>query len=386
MKSPLHVLIVEDSLDDTNLMIEQLRDGGFEPAFKRVETGAEFESALSEQAWDVLLVDWKLPEMNGWEALRRYKQSRHDIPFIIVSGQIGEETAVEAMKSGAHDFILKDSPARLIPAIERELREAADRQARRNADAEIIRLNAELERRVVERTAMLEFTVKELEAFSYSISHDLRAPLRSIRGFSKLLLKKHRHQLDEQGVDYLQRIEAASGRMSQLIEDLLKLSHVSRGDFNFAPVDLSASARAIATELQATNPERCVEWVIAEGVTAHGDARLLRLVLENLLHNAWKFTSRHARARIEFGARSSSEQPVYFVRDDGAGFDPARLDQLFLPFSRLHSERAFEGSGIGLALVKRIIQRHGGRIWAEGAIEKGAAFYFELPPPTGAVA
>jgi PAS domain S-box-containing protein len=224
----------------------------------------------------------------------------------------------------------------------------------------------------------LEQVNKELEAFSYSVSHDLRAPLRSIDGFSQALLEDYEDKLDEQGKDYLRRVRAATQRMSQLIDDLLNLSRISRTEMHYEEVNLTAIAKAIAAELQKTQPERQVEFVIGENIVARGDSHLLSIVLDNLLRNAWKFTSKHLHARIEFGTIQQDGRLVYYVRDNGAGFDMNYANKLFTPFQRLHKSTEFEGTGIGLATVQRIIHRHGGSVWAEGEVEKGATFYFTL--------
>ncbi len=219
---------------------------------------------------------------------------------------------------------------------------------------------------------------KELETFSYSVSHDLRAPLRSIDGFSQALLEDCGANLDEQGRGYLQRIRANSQRMAQLIDDLLNLSRMTRCNIQREPVDLSALTHAIVGELWNTAPTRPVDIVIAPGLIATGDARLLRVVLENLIGNAWKFTRKRSRARIEFGATVADSTPAYFVRDDGAGFDMAYAGKLFGAFQRLHDATEFEGTGIGLATVQRVVHKHGGRVWAESELERGATFYFTL--------
>ncbi|MBE8999538.1 hypothetical protein G1O98_07310 [Nostoc sp. UIC10630] len=249
---------------------------------------------------------------------------------------------------------------------------------RKKAESEILRLNVQLEQRVAERTAQLEATNKEMEAFSYSVSHDLRAPLRSIDGFSQALLEDYADKLDTLGQNYLQRVRAATQRMAQLIDDLLNLSRLTRSEMRSEKVDLSALVEAIATELHKTQPERQVEFAIAPGLVTNGDAHLLRIVLENLLGNAWKFTGKHQKARIEFGLLQQDDTHVYFVRDDGTGFDMAYVEKLFGAFQRLHAMTEFEGTGIGLATVQRIVHRHGGRVWAESAVEQGATFYFTL--------
>ncbi|MBI4319890.1 MAG: HAMP domain-containing protein [Chloroflexi bacterium] len=237
---------------------------------------------------------------------------------------------------------------------------------------------ADKEAQLRDHAARLEQINRELEGFSYSVSHDLRAPLRAIDGFSHALLEDYADKLDEQGKGYLDRVRAASQRMAQLIDDLLSLSRLTRSEVRREQVDLSALVGTIAAELRQTEPERQVEFVIAEGLVAMGDTRLLRVALENLLGNAWKFTGKHPSARIEFGVVEQDGKPAYFVRDDGAGFDMAYADRLFGAFQRLHTPMEFPGSGIGLATVQRIIHRHGGDVWAEGAVEQGATFYFTL--------
>ena len=217
-----------------------------------------------------------------------------------------------------------------------------------------------------------------MEAFAYSVSHDLRAPLRSIDGFSQALLEDCADELDTQGKDYLERVRAGCQHMGQLIDDLLNLSRLTRREMHREAVDLSELAERIATRLRQAQAERQVEFVVVNDLIVQGDRTLLQVVLENLLGNAWKFTGTHPRARIEFGVAEVEGQPAYFVRDNGVGFDMAYADKLFGAFQRLHTVEEFPGTGIGLATVQRIVHRHGGRVWAEGAVEQGATFYFTL--------
>ncbi|MBI3609408.1 MAG: hypothetical protein HY204_01740 [Nitrospirae bacterium] len=249
---------------------------------------------------------------------------------------------------------------------------------RKRTEEELREYRERLEHLVKERTAELEAANKELEAFSYSVSHDLRAPLRGIDGFSQALLEDYSDQLDAEGKNCLRLVRAATQRMAQLIDDLLNLSLVTRSEMHREKVDLSALARAIAAELRKTTSERDATFEIAPGLVVEGDARLLRIALENLLANAWKFTSKRPRARIVFGRTTQADRPVHFVRDDGAGFEMANVHKLFGVFQRLHGTAEFPGTGIGLATVQRIIHRHGGRVWAEGVVDQGATFYFTL--------
>jgi PAS domain S-box-containing protein len=259
-------------------------------------------------------------------------------------------------------------------------RDAAGKPAGlKRAEEELQRLKEDLENKVAERTARLESANKELEAFAYSVAHDLRAPLRSVNNFSQKLLGAHAQQLDATGRTAVENIIGAARRMNELIDDLLKLSSVSRHELNCAPVNLSLLAETVLGELQKAEPERRVRLVVAPGLVAPADARMMKIVFENLLSNAWKFVAGQSSAEIEFGVIEGRGVRAFFVRDNGVGFSMEYAQRLFGAFERLHPPGEFPGTGIGLAIVQRIIHRHGGRVWAESRVSRGAAFYFTLP-------
>jgi light-regulated signal transduction histidine kinase (bacteriophytochrome) len=282
-----------------------------------------------------------------------------------------QATEVEFVRQIANHLGVALQHAEIMAELQAEVIE------RQQAEQAILTLNQGLQKAVVDLRAVN----RELESFSYSVSHDLRAPLRSIDGFSQALLEDCSDRLDDSGQDYLHRIRNATQRMGNLIDDLLNLSQVTRSEMHLEPVNLSLLASNICTELQRSQPERQVEFVVQPGLSAQGDARLLNVLLMNLLDNAWKFSGKNPHARIEFGILSApTDNPVYFVRDNGAGFDMTFASKLFGPFQRLHSAKEFSGNGIGLATVQRIAHRHGGRVWAEGVLEEGATFFFTLKP------
>ncbi len=265
--------------------------------------------------------------------------------------------------------------AALVLATEELQAEVATRRA---TEDKVRKLNEELEGRVLQRTAELEAANRDLETFSYTVSHDLRAPLRGMRGFSQILLEEYGDRLDPQAKHYLEQIDSAGRRMTELIESLLALGRASHGELRRERIDLREMAGDVVHELRLAHPGRTVQAEIAEDLTAEADPRLLQTVIANLLGNAWKFTAKRADAQIEMGMETRGGERCYFVRDNGVGFDMAQAQKLFMPFQRLHAEREFHGSGIGLVTVRRIIERHGGRVWAEGEPGAGATFYFTL--------
>ena len=258
---------------------------------------------------------------------------------------------------------LKDIAGRVIGAVE--------------VAADVTRLK-DLTEEAQRRAAELDVANKELQGFAYSMAHDLRAPARHVNAFSQLVLNEYYNRLDERGKGYLQFLGKASQKLGQLIDDLLKLTRVTRAEMKRQPVNLSEIAQSVAAELRRKEPDRTVEFTIAPGAVTSGDSQLLRTALENLMENAWKFTSTRTVTRIEFGVTQQNGTPVYYVKDNGVGFDMAYVGKLFGAFQRLHRAEDFPGTGIGLAIVQRIVERHGGRVWAEGAVDKGATFYFTL--------
>ena len=330
-------------------------------------SGNEALRQLLKHDFAVVLLDVQMPEMDGYEVARlaRDNPATREVPIIFVTAMYPtDEGAMRGYGTGAFDFLFKPVNPDILRA-----------KVKVFLDLSLSR------RRLHEEIAAHKETLRELEAFSYSVSHDLRAPLRPLDGFSQVLLSTYGDKLDEQGKHYLERIRAAAQRMDQLIRDLLELSRLSKKPNLRSGVDVSALVTAIYDELRASDGARRVELVAEPDVRADCDPGLLRIVLENLFRNAWKFTQKRPQARIEFGRTVEGNVPVYFVRDDGVGFDPAFAHKLFRPFQRLHKATDFEGTGIGLAIVERIITRHDGQIWAESSPTGGATFSFTLGTP-----
>lgn len=325
-----------------------------------VENGKQGLDASLSQSPDLIISDIMMPVMNGLEFLEaiRAHPTMKTLPVIFLSARAGEEEKVSGIGIGADDYLTKPFSA-------------AELQARVQTQLNLAEMRSKL-------LLDLELANKELEAFSYSVSHDLRAPLRSIDGFSQFLLEEYADKLDDQGREYIQRVRASVKSMGKLIEDLLGLSHLNSQELVRTKMNLSKLVHELGERLKKENPTRTIEFLVEKDVFADGDEGLLRVVLENLLGNAVKYTSKHPSAKIEFGANLLNEKQVYFVKDDGAGFDQRFKDKLFGTFQRLHSSKEFPGTGIGLATTMRVIHRHQGKIWAEGAIEKGATFYFYL--------
>src|SRR5579871_6348140 len=389
---PVKILLVDDQPE--NLLSAEAVLESLGQQIVKAESGRE---ALR------YLLDNMMPEMDGFETaalIRQRERSRHTpIIFLTALGR-GEAHIRMGYDLGAVDYMVKP----FVPEILRTkvgvfvelnrksvlLRQQSELLERRNqelqhaierswkAEEEVKALNGHLEQQLAE----LAEVNRELEAFSFTVSHDLRGPLSRIAGFSRALLEFHGGQLDETGRTYLERIDRSSKKMCELVEDLLKFSRITRVEMAEGKLNLSEIVESLASELALRESGRQVEFMVGKGIEAWGDKGLLRMALQNLIENAWKYTRKRERACIEFGKTEDHGEPTYYMRDNGAGFDMTDVGRLFNPFQRLHKESDFEGTGIGLATVERIIRRHGGRIWAQAEVDRGATFFFTLGKET----
>jgi signal transduction histidine kinase len=371
----LRIGLVEDNPGDARLIQEMLREP---PVTQFRLTHAtrmdELLESIEREPIEVLLLDLGLPDSQGMETFHRINDRAPELPIVIFSGADDEQLASIAVSSGAQDYLVKGRINSFL--LKRAIRYAMERK---RAEEEIRTLNRELERRVAERTAQLVRANKELEAFSYSVSHDLRAPLRHIEGYVAMLQRVTKGTLAPKAERYLDTISAASVEMGHLIDNLLSFSRMSAEEMTEARVELTPLVGEVVRNLQMATSDRAITWRIAPLPTVIGDLSMLRQVLANLLDNAVKYTRKRERAEIEVGVCGREDgREVLFVRDNGAGFDMRYYDKLFAVFHRLHAPDDFEGTGIGLATVRRIIDRHGGRTWAKGTVDEGATFYFTL--------
>jgi signal transduction histidine kinase len=379
------LLVVDDEEPQMRALCDTLSAEGFVTAGFSAPQLALAE--LERSSYDLLLTDLMMPGMDGIALLAAARRIDPELVGIMMTGHGTIDTAVRAMQAGALDYIQKPFRLKVIlPVLHRGIeirRLRTENSELRLAQATIQRLNEELEQRVHERTRELEVANQELalansdlESFSFSVSHDLRAPLRTIREFAKIFLEDFGTEVPDEGRALLGRVEEGGARMSRLIEDLLAFSRFSRQPLDKKPVVLDDLVRRLVAELQPQ--DAAVEVRIGEIPDCHGDASLLEQVLSNLLSNAFKFSRKTPAPRLEIGSLKQGSEVVYFVRDNGAGFDMRMAEKLFGVFQRLHPASQFEGTGVGLSIVQRIVQRHGGRIWADSAPGRGATFYFTL--------
>lgn len=387
MPEKANILLVDDHL--SNLIALEGMLEVLDQNLVRANSGEAALLRLLEQDFAVILLDVQMSDMDGFETAELIKQRDRTktIPIIFVTAiHRDEEHVFQGYTTGAVDYLFKP----VIPDVLR---------AKVAVFVELHQKNREIKAKTVELEAMnreyeqqlsyvqtlnrqLEAVNLELESFSYSVSHDLRSPLRSIKGFSQALVRSYSDALDAEGKDFLRRIVDSCEQMGGLIEDLLQLSRVIRGKVDIQTVNLSEIAKDILQELQKATPNRQATLDIQNDLIVKGDARLLRVVLDNLLGNSWKFTRHTLNPKIEMGTELQNERSIFYVRDNGAGFDMTYSDQLFQAFQRLHTEDEFEGNGVGLATVQRIIHRHGGEIWAVGEVGRGACFYFTIGEET----
>src|SRR3984893_8740420 len=368
------VLLIEDNPGDARLIQELLANGAGDRF--DVETADRLGTALVRLragGIDALLLDLSLPDSQGWDTFDKVKAQAPSIPIVVLTGLRDESLALRMVQGGAQDFVAKiELNGGVLP---RAIRYAIERE---KSEQQIRRFNEELEERVKARTAELEAANQELEAFSSSVSHDLRGPLHLIDGFSTILEETHGSLLNPEGRKCLERIHKGVLEMANIIESLLNLSRLGRRQLKMQPTSLNEVVALVLADLKTEIHDRQIVWKVGDLPLVECDQGLIKQVLINLIGNSVKYTRPRDVAVIELGQTTVDGEQVIFVRDNGAGFDMKYADKLFGAFQRLHRHEDFEGTGVGLATVRRIVQRHGGRIWAKAELDKGATFYFTL--------
>jgi two-component system, sensor histidine kinase and response regulator len=379
----VNVLLVDDQ--PANLVALEAMLQGLGQNLIKAGSGREALKWLLTHEFAVVLLDVKMPDMDGFETatlIRQRDKSRHTPIIFLTAADKSQTQAVRGYAVGAVDYLVKPVVPEFVRSKVAVFVELAKKTELLRRQAQLLQESEQEARELAETRAELvrdlEHKNRELESFSYAVSHDLRAPLRRIESFGRAVQESQAARLDAAGRRYLDRVREASRQMSQLIDDVLYLARVTRAEMREQELDLSALVTLLLDRMLEAEPGRQVEIKVRPGVTVTADGQLLRIAVENLLENAWKFTSKTPAARIEFGVTNTAGEPTYFVRDNGAGFDMAYADRLFGPFQRLHPSSEFPGTGIGLATVQRIIHRHGGRVWAEGMPGQGATLHFTI--------
>ena len=375
-EAPLTLLYVEDEQVTRDAVSSLVARRFPELVIRSAENGAQGLQCFREEGADLVISDIKMPVMHGIEMARQIRALQGGTPVILTSAHGDMDYFIESIEIGISRYVMKPIDVeKLFSAIEETVaRLRLERDIKAQQDAIVL-----LNRHLAAHAAELEIANQDLEAFSYTVSHDLRTPLTNINGYCQVILEIFGAGLDPQCKEFVEVIYSETVAMNELIKTLLDFSRLTRKELVRRSTNLSELALAAASSLMMREPQRAVSFQIAPELSADCDPDLLRVVLDNLLGNAFKYTGRKEQADIEFGVREAAGERVFFVRDNGAGFDMAQAGKLFSPFQRLHSDREFNGFGIGLATVQRVIQRHGGRVWAEGVIGEGASFYFTLP-------
>ncbi len=384
----VNILLVDDQ--PANLVALEAMLQGLGQNLIRAESGREALKWLLTHEFAVILLDVKMPDMDGFETaslIRQRDKSRHTPIIFLTAADKSHTQAVRGYSVGAVDYLVKPVVPEFVRSKVAVFVELAKKTELLRRQTQMLRASEQAARQLAAEQAELvrdlEHKNRELESFSYAVSHDLRAPLRRIDSYSKAVVDSQAERLDDTGRKFLERVRQSSREMAQLIDDVLYLSKVTRAELREQEVDLSSLVTLLLDRVRELEPDRRVEIKVRPGVIVVGDGQLLRIAMENLLENAWKFTAKQAEAKIEFGMSQMGGEPTYFVRDNGAGFDMTYVDRLFGPFQRLHLASEFPGSGIGLATVQRIIHRHGGKAWAEGMVGQGATFHFTIGRPRG---
>ena len=379
MSDKIRVLINEDNKGDVILLLNELSNSGLNMLVEVVQTQKDYEDRIRDFKPHIILSDYSQPFFNGEAAFAVQQQIAPHIPFILVSGTLGEEVAVDLIKSGGVDYVVKSRLFSLVPKITRALAEAKEKQEKQQAQDELLKFNAELEERVARRTAELTEANQALEAFSYSVSHDLRAPLRSIIGFAKIIQTEHRDSMNADALELFDYIEKSSKRMSAIIDDLFKLAKFGKEKLVYVPIDMNDLVNSVWDNILFSAPHKAKLEISGKLPVVVADSSMIEQVLVNLFSNAIKYSSKKESPVVIIGCSQNDKDITIYIRDNGAGFDMASYDRLFGAFQRLHGAKDFEGIGLGLLLVKRIVERHNGSVKAEGVVNEGATFYFTLP-------